>query len=196
VFLDSVSFLSCPLRKLPEALGLTACKSSYTHYFNTEENLDYAGPVPDVSYYGLNEMGEEERREFLAWYESQKSEEPIFVNRRVLESYCQDYVTVLRQACRIFRSEFMQLGKIELFITTITIASACNKYLRKRFLQPHTIGPILSGGCTCNNNYSKKALILIIHMEQIDGVNIMHGRNLREYKLPELPCFSVDGYEP
>ena len=27
VFLDSVSFLPCPLRKLPEAFGLTACKS-------------------------------------------------------------------------------------------------------------------------------------------------------------------------
>ena len=27
VFLDSVSFLPCPVRKLPEAFGLTACKS-------------------------------------------------------------------------------------------------------------------------------------------------------------------------
>jgi hypothetical protein len=29
VFLDSVSFLPCPLRKLPEAFGLTASKSWY-----------------------------------------------------------------------------------------------------------------------------------------------------------------------
>ena len=43
-------------------------------------------------------MGEEERREFLAWYESH---EPIFDKRRVLECYCQDDVTVLRQACRV-----------------------------------------------------------------------------------------------
>ena len=27
VFLDSVSFHLCPLRKLPKAFGLTACKS-------------------------------------------------------------------------------------------------------------------------------------------------------------------------
>jgi len=71
MFLDSVSFLSCTLGKLHEAFGLTACKSSYRHYFNTEENLDYVGPILDVSYYGLNEMREKERREFLAWYESQ-----------------------------------------------------------------------------------------------------------------------------
>jgi len=58
VFLDSVSFHPFPLRKLPEALGLTASKSWYPHYFNTEENLYYIGPIPDVSYYGVNEMGE------------------------------------------------------------------------------------------------------------------------------------------
>jgi len=31
VFLDSVSFLPCPLRKLPEAFGLMACRSWYPH---------------------------------------------------------------------------------------------------------------------------------------------------------------------
>ena len=56
VFLDSVSFLPCSLRKLPEAFVLTARKSWYPHYFNTEENQDYVGTIPDVSYYGVNEM--------------------------------------------------------------------------------------------------------------------------------------------
>jgi len=50
VFLDSVSFLLFPLRRMPEAFGLTVSKSWYAHYFNTEENLDYIGPLPDVSY--------------------------------------------------------------------------------------------------------------------------------------------------
>jgi len=68
VFLDSVSFLPFSLRKLPDAFGLSASKSWYPHYFNSEENLDYIGPIADVSYYDMNEMGEEERREYLAWY--------------------------------------------------------------------------------------------------------------------------------
>jgi len=46
VLLDTVSFLPCPLRKLPKAFGVTATKSWYPHYFNTEENLDYIGPHP------------------------------------------------------------------------------------------------------------------------------------------------------
>jgi len=61
LFLESVSFLPFSLRWLSEAFGLTVAKSWYPHYFNTEENLDYIGPLPDVSYYGVNEMGEGER---------------------------------------------------------------------------------------------------------------------------------------
>jgi hypothetical protein len=33
-------------------------------------------------------------------------------------------------------------------------------------------------------------------MEQTVGVKIMHARNGREYRLPTLPRFSVDGYCP
>jgi len=34
----------------------------------------------------------------------------------------------------------------------------------------------------------------LLHMEQTDGVVIKHARNGREYRLRELPHFSVDGY--
>jgi len=36
----------------------------------------------------------------------------------------------------------------------------------------------------------------LLHMEQIDGVKIIHGRNSRECKVPELLRFSADGYFP
>jgi len=88
-------------------------------------------------------MGEGERSEFLEWYETQ---EPPFDNRRVLEQYCQDDVRVLRQACRAFLREFMETGNLDVFLESITIASACNKVLRKRFLQPDTIGLIPIAG--------------------------------------------------
>jgi len=126
VFIDSMSFLSCSVRKLPEAFGLTVSKSWYPHYFNTKENLDYVGSVPGISCYG------------------QKTK--VFDNRRVFETYCQDDVTVLRQACQVFRREFIQIGNIEVLLEAITIASACNKVLHKRFLKPDTIGLIPTGG--------------------------------------------------
>ena len=143
-FLDSVSFLLCALRNLREAFGLSASKSCYTHYFNTRENINYVGPIPDKEYYGVDLMREEEREEFLLWYESQRSE--TFDNRNVLESYSQDDFTVIRQASRVFRREFMLSGHIDVFVESITIASACNNVLRKRFLKSDTIGLNPTGG--------------------------------------------------
>ena len=34
----------------------------------------------------------------------------------------------------------------------------------------------------------------LLHMEQMDGCQIMHARNGREYRQPELAKYSVDGY--
>ena len=74
----------------------------------------------------------------------------------------------------------MQTGRIDVFVESITIASACNKVLRKRFLKPDTKGLIPTGGYTCNNRYSKKALMWFLHMEETDGVQIKHCRNGQE----------------
>jgi len=84
-------------------------------------------------------MSESKTRDFLAWYEIQKEKDALFDNRCVMETYCQDDDTVLRQACRVFIREFIQIGKIEDFLDAITIISACNKVLRKQFLNRDNI---------------------------------------------------------
>jgi hypothetical protein len=73
-FLDSASYLPMPLHKLPDAFGLALSKSWYPHYFNTKKNMDYVGPMSGIEYFGGNEMGESERKEFLTWYAQQKEE--------------------------------------------------------------------------------------------------------------------------
>jgi len=104
-------------------------------------------------------MSEEERQEFHARYDDSWKRKEHFHNRRVLEKYCQDDVAFLRQACRVFRREFLHIGNIEIIPDSITIASASNKILRKRFLELDTIGLIPNGAYTFNNNYRKKALM-------------------------------------
>jgi hypothetical protein len=54
------------------------------------------------------------------------------------------------------------------FLESVTIASACNKVLRKKFLKPETVGLIPPGGYSANQRYSKKALMWLLHMEQTD----------------------------
>ena len=190
-FIDSVSFLPFPLRKLSAAFGLTIAKEWYTHYFNAE-NLKYVGSIPDTSYYAIEEMSAGQRTEFLEWYDSQRS--VLFDNRIVLEAYCQDDVTVLRHGCQVFRRNILQVGNINVFHKSVTIASACNKVLRKFFLKPDSIGLIHTGGYSGNVNYSKKALMWLVYREQLEGCRIMHSRNGREYRLPAFPLLSVDGF--
>ena len=92
-------------------------------------------------------MSESERTESRV---VRRPETEVFDNRRVLETYCQDDVNGLRQARRVFRRAFMQIGNIDVFLEAITIASACNKVLHKRFLKPDTIGLIPKGEDTAN----------------------------------------------
>ena len=87
----------------------------------------------------------------------------VFDNKRVLEAYCQDDVSVLREACRVFWREFIQIGNFEVFLESVTNTSACNKVMRKRFLKPNTIGIIPSGGYTGNVNYSDKANMWLVY---------------------------------
>jgi hypothetical protein len=75
-------------------------------------------------------MAEGEKREFIAWYDEQKDE--VFDNRHVLEQYCQDDVTVLRQACRVFRPEFLIID-IEVFLEALTIASDVKRCCARNF---------------------------------------------------------------
>jgi len=126
VFLDSVSFVPFALHKLPDAFGLTVAKSWYPRYFNTRANLKYVGKIPDI-YYDIDEMSASERNEFLAWYEGQKIE--VFDNRRVLESYCQDDVNVLREACRELNQKFIQIGNNDSSLCTAMVALGLSTYL-------------------------------------------------------------------
>ena len=131
--------------------------------------MKYVVPIPDVQYFGVDAMSNSERDEFLAWCERQRNTSEVWNNKLVLEEYCQADVTVLRQACHIFRRDFIEIGNVDVFLESVTIASACNKVLRKRFLKPDTIGLIPTGGYTCNNKSSKKAMMWLAYMKQTDG---------------------------
>ena len=90
-------------------------------------------------------------------YEEHKSQ--VYHIKHVLETYCQDDVTVLRQASRVFHLQFLHIGNIEVFLESLTIALACNKMLRLKFLKTDTVRLIPTGGYTCNMKYRNKAIM-------------------------------------
>ena len=51
------------------------------------------------------------------------------------------------------------------------------------------------GGYSGNVNNSKKSFMWLVYREKTDGGRkILHGRNGRVYRLPELHHYSVDGF--
>jgi len=66
--------------------------------------------------------------------------------------------------------------------------------LRKLFLKPDTVGLTPTGGYSGNVNYSKRALIWLVYREMTDEFRIMHGRNGKEYRLPQHPHLSEDDF--
>jgi hypothetical protein len=134
-------------------------------------------------------MGVSERSEFLVWYEEQKF--VVFNNRQTLESYCQDDVTVLRQTCQVLLTNSWGSQTLTYFrnpsLLPLRPTRCCGN-----FLKPDTIGLIPTVGYTGNKNYSPKAIMWLVYREQTDGCHIRHGRNGRDFTLPELPNFRVN----
>jgi hypothetical protein len=189
VFVDSLNYLNMPLKSMPKAFDLSCKKGFYPHFFNTHQNLDYVGPYPDVEYYGADYMSEGDRAQFLEWHNEQKDK--IFNNRDQLLAHCMDDVTVLRQACCIFRNLFLYLVKMDHFREAITISSICSKVFRYKFLKPNTVGLIPRAGYRMGDRQSVEALKWLAH---ISPNKIIHVGNGREVHLQGLRGIKDDGY--
>ena len=117
----------------------------------------------------------------------------FFAEIQVLERYCQDEVTVLREACLRFRKNFLQIGNLDFFLKRMNIASACKKVFRKNFLQLDRIRIIPVGGCIDNRKQTRKSIIWLKLEEKKEVKRILHGMKCDERQLPEMPYVTVEG---
>lgn len=85
--IDSYNFLPMALSKLPACFGIEELtKGFFPHLFNTPENQNYIGPVPDSKYYCPDSMSSQSRKSFFAWHAEQK--DVIFNFQDEILSYC------------------------------------------------------------------------------------------------------------
>jgi hypothetical protein len=68
---------------------------------------------------------------------------------------------------------------VRVLLETMTFASACNKTIRKKFLQPDRIAIIPVAGYTGNRKQSRKAIACLM-LEEKEGRRPMHERNGKE----------------
>ncbi|XP_033218142.1 probable DNA polymerase [Belonocnema kinseyi] len=192
-FIDSLNYLHMPLRQLPEAFGLEeAKKRTFPHLFNTPENQEYTGKIPDAKYFSPDTMSRKARESFYKWYEECVTSEYNFNFKEELRSYCINDVDILRRSCLAFRALFLEVANVDPFIESITIASACSKVFRKNDLKADQISIIPHGGYRRADRHSKNAIELLLALERDLDIEMTHSCRAREFRLPE-GCL-VDGY--
>ena len=133
VFKDSLCFLPFPLSAFPATFGLTElCKGYVPHLFNTEENQTYEGPMPDVTYYDPDGMAPKKRADFLQWHHTKVNANYVFNLQEEMKAYCESDVKLLKAGCEAFVKDFKKEAEFNPLEKCITIASACNRYWRKK----------------------------------------------------------------
>ena len=88
--------------------------------------------MPDMSYYDPDGMSLKKKAEFERWYAEKVAANYHFVTRREMEAYCESDVKLLKAGCQKFRNEFKQKADFDPMEKCVTIASACNRFWRKK----------------------------------------------------------------
>ncbi|XP_069469232.1 uncharacterized protein [Ambystoma mexicanum] len=206
-FIDSLNFLPMKLSKWPKAFGFPGSKGYFPHFFNTQQNQNYVGPIPPVECYGSEFMMSEEKEAFLKWYSEARKD--VFDFKRELKRYCREDVNILRTACNIFRSGIIELTQKEHILkpntpeelkyvtyvdpfTFITLASMCMHIYKQLFLEPETIAlvPIdLYHGK--QKRFSTPSIQWLMYLSHQDGIPIQHALRGGEKK---IGLYFLDGY--
>ena len=182
-FLDSYNFMPRPLDKLPEMMGWDIlAKQFFPHKFYDPKNYGKViQGLPDKEFYYYRTYLKKKRQEFIDWYEAHKHE--LFDLSAKLIEYCTNDVDILYESLAKYRQIFLKLtevmvparlpngkikvdaaGKIEMelqrdeiFLHCSTIASACIRLFRIKFLKDQSIPITPEGGYEKHDMQSKLA---------------------------------------
>lgn len=133
-FIDSLSFITRPLKDFPKIFGEKELKKGYfPHWFNTKEHWDYIGEMPDASYFKYNSFKEKSRNDFIKWYDDKVKNNYIWNQKKEMKEYCISDVDILRKCCIKFRQLYIDVGDIDPF-QYLTIASVCMSIYKYHFV--------------------------------------------------------------
>lgn len=122
-FQDSLCHIAAPLAQFPAIFGLDETKYKkgfFPYLFNVDENQEYVGPIPALSFFEPNLMSPAKRKEFFEWYSKNKDVQYDF--RHELEEYCRSDVRILANALEVYIRDGMALNHNLNPMNAVTIA--------------------------------------------------------------------------
>ena len=127
-----------PLKKLSDTYSIDTLKGFFPHHFNTPENQNYIGKIPDEEFYGPSNMSEKDYKEFKQWYDQQSSvSDWNFQNE--LKRYCEADVELLGKTVLKFRKMFKAKPIDVDPFRYVTLASLCVSIYLNLFIPEKTI---------------------------------------------------------
>lgn len=102
IFRDSLLFLPSSLANLAKSFNLSLRKGIFPHLFNTPENIDYEGKLPDKKYFDLTFFAKSSKEidDFNKWYTDR--EKTVWNFKKELIEYCRDDVKILGMIVLMF----------------------------------------------------------------------------------------------
>lgn len=131
-FIDSLNHIAQGLATFPKTFGLKEIKKGFFPYlFNTDENQNYIGCIPDKKYFNTYSMTCDKLNEFNIWYETQKNIRYDF--KKELYEYCNSDVDILKRSLEIYIADALKCNGIHP-LRFSTIASYCLAVFRTNFM--------------------------------------------------------------
>lgn len=118
IVLDSLNFLTMPLKGLTDMFKLDCAKTNFPHLFNTPENQAYVGSIPHIKYYEVHRYSEKDLRGFMPWYFQQVRETTAPTLCLDVEAVIRSYKDCVRSYGHVDESVFAEADGAELVTYT------------------------------------------------------------------------------
>jgi hypothetical protein len=187
-FIDSLNFIPSKLSSFPKTFGFEELEKGYfPHFFNTTENQNYTGQIPDKKYFGYDSMSFTDKSKFDAWHTTYENKEYVFHEEII--KYCKMDVDILRRGALKFRDIFLDIGDCDPF-RYISLASICMAIFTNKFLPSNLLGLIPVNGFD-DDNHSEVSMEYLNYIMQSRNIQLRTaldggGKHIRKFK--------ADGY--
>ena len=96
-FKDSLSFLNMPLDEFTKTFNFQELKKGwFPHKFNTPENLEYEGTIPDLDYYEPQHMKSSKKEALKKWHAEQVLKGDVWNTWNEMPDYCKSDLKLMK----------------------------------------------------------------------------------------------------
>lgn len=195
-YMDLFAFLTMRLDALPKALGLDDTKFKkgvFPYRMINAANMDYRGVIPALDMFDLDKLSATDRQQFEAEHAVHAANTRYEWDfRKELVSYCQQDVTILRQATLAFRKLFFEISDGLDCFEVVTLASAAHAVFRARSMPAETLAVFPYGGYRKFERQSLAAKEWLMWTACRKSIYIQSALNTQEARVGR---FKVDGYD-